>query len=262
MRLFVFFALLGSALASPNRIIGGSVTNVETYPYMSNMQGSYWGIWWNQECGGSLITSTAVLSAAHCFYGDRIPYWRVVLGSSLAHSSGTVHTVSRIIMHPQYIHSILNNDVAIVRLNNPAVFSNRIQLARIPGANYNLADGASVTHVGWGHTQHGGQSSEQLLHVHVNVINQQVCAARYAYLKTQPGYQDWPDINDGMVCAGILDVGGKDACQGDSGGPLAHFGDIIVGVTSWGFECAHSFYPGVSARVSHYSNWIVANASS
>ena len=99
------------------------------------------------------------------------------------------------------------------------------------------------------------------MHVHVNVINQQLCAQRYAYLKTQPRYENWPDITSGMMCAGILDVGGKDACGGDSGGPLAHFGDIIVGVTSWGFECADSFYPGVSARVSHFSNWIVANSN-
>lgn len=51
--------------------------------------------------------------------------------------------------------------------------------------------------------------SEQLRLVNVNVINQELCAARYAYLKMQPGYELWPDISDGMLCAGILDVGGK-----------------------------------------------------
>lgn len=41
------------------------------------------------------------------------------------------------------------------------------------------------------------------------MINQELCAERYAYLKTQPGFGAWPDITDGMLCAGILDVGGK-----------------------------------------------------
>ena len=99
------------------------------------------------------------------------------------------------------------------------------------------------------------------MQVHINTINQQLCAERYAYLKTQPGYEYMPQVTDGMVCAGILDVGGKDACGGDSGGPLAHFGDIIVGVISWGYPCGDPVYPGVSARVSYFSNWVVANAN-
>ncbi|KAF9418740.1 hypothetical protein HW555_004568 [Spodoptera exigua] len=264
MRAIILLAILGSALAvprNPSRIVGGTVTHIERYPYMANMQYSFFGTFFTQSCGGSLLTTTSVLSAAHCFYEDFEWQWRVVLGTSFRSQGGSVHSIQRIIMHPQYIDEILNNDVAIVRLNVPAVYSDSIRPARIPGPEYSLADGSIVAHVGWGRQWTNGPLSEQLLHVHVNVINQEVCAARYAYLKTQPGYEEWPDINEGMLCAGKLDVGGKDACQGDSGGPLAHHGDIIVGVTSWGFECGHSFYPGVSARVSHYTDWIVANAN-
>lgn len=104
------------------------------------------------------------------------------------------------------------------------------------------------------------QGAEQLQHVNVTIINQGICAERYAYLKTQPGFQNWPDITDGMLCAGLFNVGGADACQGDSGGPLAYDRTIVVGVTSWGFECADAHYPGVNARVSHYSQWIQDNA--
>ncbi|CAH0702401.1 unnamed protein product [Spodoptera exigua] len=266
MRLPILLVLLGSALAvprNPSRIVGGTETTVEEYPYMVNMQYSSSGMFaWGQRCGGSLLTSTAVLSAAHCFYEDNDWQWRVVLGTSFRNGvGGSVHTIQRVIMHPQYIHKIWNNDVAIVRFTAPAVFSNTVQQARIPGTRYNLADGSLVTHVGWGRQWTNGPLSEQLLHVDVNVINQEVCAARYAYLKTQPRYEEWPDINEGMLCAGILDVGGKDACTGDSGGPLAHHGDIIVGVTSWGFNCADPFYPGVSARVTQYTDWILDNAN-
>lgn len=109
--------------------------------------------------------------------------------------------------------------------------------------------------------QSNGPSSQQLMHVDVEIINQKLCAERYAYLKNQPGFGGWPDVTDNMLCAGILDVGGKDACQGDSGGPLAHNKDVIVGVTSWGFECAHPFYPGVNARISRYTSWITATVN-
>lgn len=65
-----------------------------------------------------------------------------------------------------------------------------------------------------------------------------------------------------MLCAGILDTGDKDSCRGDSGGPLVVTnnldvdGDVLVGITSWGYHCASEHYPGVYTRVSYHSDWI------
>lgn len=57
-----------------------------------------------------------------------------------------------------------------------------------------------------------------------------------------------------MICAGF-ENGGRDSCFGDSGGPLVING-MLVGVVSWGIECASPFYPGVYARVSYARKWI------
>ncbi|XP_053602869.1 trypsin, alkaline C-like [Plodia interpunctella] len=263
MRALLLLALVGVALAAPKsgtRIVGGESTTVEQYPYMSNMLYHLWGIWWTQWCGGSLITQTAVLSAAHCYEGDLASAWQIRLGSSFASSGGQVIPASQLVLHAQYDGRTIDNDIAIIRLSSAAVLSNSVGLARVAGPNYQLPDNTVVTAIGWGALTQGGSSPEQLQHVDVNIINQELCAERYAYLKTQPGYQNWPDVTDGMLCAGILDVGGKDACQGDSGGPLSHDSDVVVGITSWGFGCAHAFYPGVNARVSSYTQWIVDNA--
>ena len=100
------------------------------------------------------------------------------------------------------------------------------------------------------------------MHLNTNIVNHELCVERYAYLKkTDPDYADIPDVNSGMLCAGLLGQTGKDTCTGDSGGPLAHFGDIVVGVISWNYDCGDPYYPSVNARVSHFSNWIVANAN-
>lgn len=61
-----------------------------------------------------------------------------------------------------------------------------------------------------------------------------------------------------MMCARD---GNEDACQGDSGGPLVTRGrgdssDVLVGVVSWGFGCAHKSFPGVYSRVSSAYDWI------
>ncbi|XP_059046580.1 trypsin, alkaline B-like [Achroia grisella] len=264
MRAVVLLTLIGAAVAVRphwSRIVGGNPTTVEEYPYMTNMQYHLFGLLWIQACGGSLITSRAVLSAAHCYQGDRPSDWRVRVGTSYAASGGQIIAVSELITHPDYQSSTFLADVTIVRLASSAIFSNSVGVARIPGVTYVVPDGTTVTAVGWGTLAPGGPLPEQLQSVDINIINQEICAERYDYLRTQPGFQNAPRVLDDMLCAGILDVGGKDACQGDSGGPLAHQGDIIVGITSWGYLCAHHFYPGVNVRVSVYTDWIVANAS-
>lgn len=96
-----------------------------------------------------------------------------------------------------------------------------------------------------------GSPSVRLRHVQVWAVNQAVCRSRYA--------ERGNTITSNMLCTGYLDVGGRDACQGDSGGPVIHDG-VIVGVTSWGHQCAHARFPGVNARVSRFTTWIQNNS--
>ncbi|GBP00027.1 Trypsin, alkaline C [Eumeta japonica] len=288
MRVLVVLALLTSAIAvprDPQRIVGGRNTFIEQYPFLSNMQYLWDGVIWWTSCGGSLITTTSILSAAHCYdfserfskkrfrepyrsphiilifsessdfwlsdmHRDDFPWeWRVRLGSTFMSSGGTLHAISAFVLHERYhIPTRLDNDVAIVRLASPAVLSPAVGVARIGGANYLLPDNTPVTAVGWGELWNLGPQPEILQHVDIYTINQEICVQRYAYLRTQPGFQNWPEVTSNMLCSGVLDVGGRDACSGDSGGPLLHQGDVIVGITSWGYDCAHNFYPGVNAR--------------
>ncbi|XP_075974638.1 trypsin, alkaline A-like [Anticarsia gemmatalis] len=263
MRVIVFLGLLGCAIATPkstNRIVGGSPTTVEAYPYMANLEYGWLGSLFRHSCGGSLITNFAVLTAAHCVSGEPPEWFRVRLGTSFRLWGGDPYHVARYAIPPHFNVRPLDADIAVLRLTNPAIFSDSIQPARISGPNYNLPDGTPVTTLGWGSLEFGGTFSDQLQHVELNIINHTLCTERYEYLQTQPDYERFPGVTENMLCTGILDVGGKDACQGDSGGPVAHAGDIIVGVVSWGFECADPFYPSVVASVSKFTDWIVANA--
>ncbi|CAB3247832.1 unnamed protein product [Arctia plantaginis] len=202
MRVFVLLILLGAAIAVPtttNRIVGGSPTTVKSYPYMANMQYGWLGTAFQQACGGALITRDAVLSAAHCFVGDPVPWWRVRLGTSERSSGGVIHNVVKIIIHPHYDIKPSEADVAIVRLTTKAVYSSTIAAVRIAGAYYHINDGTPITAIGWGQLEVGGVSPNQLQHVQLDVINLELCAERYAFLKTRPGFSDWPDVTPDTV---------------------------------------------------------------
>ncbi|XP_013133133.1 PREDICTED: trypsin CFT-1-like [Papilio polytes] len=255
MQLSVLLVALGLAVATavprnPQRIVGGSVTTIGQYPFGASLLYSWGGTTYWQACGGSILNNRAILSAAHCFLGDTANMWRIRVGSTNANSGGVVHNTNRIIMHPNYDPRNENNDIAVLRSSSNFVFNNNVRAASIAGSNYNLADNQVVWAIGWGATSFKGPSSEQLRHVQVWTVNQNTCRQRYAARRV---------VTDNMLCSGWLGVGGRDQCQGDSGGPLIH-NNVVVGVCSWGHECALANYPGVNARVSRYTSWIQSNA--
>ncbi|KAI5644993.1 trypsin domain-containing protein [Phthorimaea operculella] len=242
-----------SVLAASNRIVGGSLATVSQYPFAASLLYSYNLVTYSQSCGGTLLTKNTVLTAAHCIYGDLANQWRVRLGSSWANTGGYIYTLGFIRYHEKFNPSTLDNDVAVLITAQTIAFVNgAVQPASIAGTNYNLADNQAVWAIGWGSTSVGGGGSEQLRHVQIWTVNQSTCRSRYNEL-------GW-SVTDNMLCSGWLDVGGRDQCQGDSGGPLVH-NNVIVGICSWGNQCALPRYPGVNTRVSKFSSWIVANAS-
>ncbi|XP_045449181.1 trypsin, alkaline B-like [Melitaea cinxia] len=255
MRALIILALglvVATASTSASRIVGGSVTSIEQYPFAAALLSSSTGLFFGQSCGGTIINNRSVLTAAHCFNFNSQPFqWRIRVGSTNYNSGGVLVTVNMIIRHGSYNSGTGDNDVAIMRIDGAFNFNNNVRAAQIAG--YNPADNALVWVIGWGVLSSGSSvPSVQLRHVQVYVVNQATCRARYDELGGRR-------VTDNMICSGVLDVGGRDGCQGDSGGPVLH-NNIVVGITSWGRGCAQPRYPGVNARVSRYISWIQNNS--
>nr|XP_049692556.1 trypsin, alkaline A-like [Helicoverpa armigera] len=254
----VIIALLASLVAAAavptsQRIVGGSATNIRQYPsavallYAPNIIFAY-----KQECGGTLLNRRSILTAAHCPYLDPPSRWRVHVGSSHPTYYGTSYGFIRFIYHPNFNVNTRDSDIAILRTASNVEMSALAQPAGIAGANYNLGDNQVVWAVGWGRTQpNNAVGSSQLQHVQIWTINQAICRQRYAAASRT--------ITDNMLCAGVLDVGGRGQCNGDYGGPLYH-NNVVVGISSFGIGCDHPVYPGVNVRVSRFTQWIVNNA--
>ncbi|MGW4868735.1 S1 family peptidase [Streptomyces chartreusis] len=234
-----------TAEAADSRIVGGSTTTTSAYPFMMQITDASQ----NQFCGGTLVSATKVVTAAHCMVGESNSRVRVVGGRTyLNGTNGTVRRVSDIWIHPDYQDVTRGNDVAVLTLSTSMSYTPASYVGSSDTGVY--AAGTTARILGWGTTSSGGSSSNQLRTATVPTVADSSCASSYG--------SDF--IASDMVCAGYTS-GGVDTCQGDSGGPLL-IGGVLAGITSWGEGCAQAGHPGVYTRLTTFSDEVTEQVGS
>jgi len=129
---------------SQDYIIGGDEAKEHEHPWQVGLE-----TWWNRGpvCGGTLISSTHVLTAAHCTVHsgteEKLPVSsiKVLLGEhNVADREINKVDVAEIINHPDYkfkgktnkFKEHLLNDYSILRLANPVPFTKKVSPACLP----------------------------------------------------------------------------------------------------------------------------------
>ncbi|WP_051311834.1 serine protease [Zooshikella ganghwensis] len=222
------------------KIVGGEDAIRGEFPFMVSLQ-----IYNNNHfCGGSVIASRYILTAAHCVASYSVQSIVVGKHATYNNNGATTIRVKRQIVHPQYDAYYLYNDVALLELENDIPYKYKpIQLANEYITSTYAGQGMYTTVIGWGDTQ-GTGNPYVLQKVDVPITSTRIC-------------QNAGGIYSN-ICAG-LPQGGKDSCQGDSGGPLfikTNNGFYQVGIVSFGSGCAQPNRPGVYARVANFKLWI------
>jgi secreted trypsin-like serine protease len=235
------------------RVIGGTNVSAGTYPWFARAtQGGFARDAYG--CGGSLISAEYVLSAAHCIADDMWDGFQIgalcdpfTSGNNCGQAM-EYFGVRSSTRHPNYDNDTSYNDFVLVRLNG----SSSITPVDIDSANisngYSNGKGNLWT-IGLGNTStnyYYPVFPDRLKHVELKYVSNQSCCTTYDY--------SCSEMTSNKMCAADP---GQDSCQGDSGGPLYDSSSQkLVGIVSYGVECADPNYPGVYARVGSQMDWI------
>ncbi|XP_012881187.1 PREDICTED: acrosin [Dipodomys ordii] len=249
----------------PVRIVGGQPVQHGAWPWMVSLQ-----IFMSHNsrryhaCGGTLLNSNWVLTAAHCFDNRKKVYdWRLVFGAQeIEYGSNKPvkaplqeRYVEKIVIHEKYNVVTEGNDIALLKVT-PAVTCGRFIgpgcLPHFKAGPPKVPQTCYVT--GWGYIKENApRPSPILLEARVDLLDLDLCNSTQWYNGR---------VTSTNVCAGYP-AGKIDTCQGDSGGPLmckdsADSPFVVVGITSWGVGCARAKRPGIYTATWDYLDWIAS----
>ncbi|XP_006874880.1 PREDICTED: transmembrane protease serine 11E-like [Chrysochloris asiatica] len=230
---------------SGNKIAGGMDAEEGEWPWQASLQEGK-----IHRCGATLISNSWLVTAAHCFVRTNDPKkWTASFGLLLSDPE-TQRSVKDIIIHENYHYPAHDNDIAVVHLSSPVLYTSNIRRACLPETTSKFLPNSNAVITGWGTLKSDGTSPNILQKGLVKIIDNKTCNNNMVYGGV---------ITPGMLCAGFLE-GRVDACQGDSGGPLVSANSkgtwFLAGIVSWGDECALPNKPGVYTRVTYYRDWI------
>ncbi|XP_018325670.1 trypsin-7-like [Agrilus planipennis] len=225
------------------RIVNGEPAKMGEFPYFALL---YKLISTNRNtlCGGAIISSYWVLTAAHCL--DSNPQKIFAIIGVTSKELVTKENVNRVVLVKKYENT--DYDIGLVKLGRELIFSKYVQPIYLPESDYEIESNAPGVVMGFGKTDpHGTKTSNVLRKLSVRVAPQDECFDGIVGESFSEHYLCTYNTNNGP-------------CLGDSGGPLVLEDDLLAGVMSSGPEvCANPSVSILYVNVAHFREWIEYN---
>jgi len=267
--------------SSSNRMLNSNSVQKNRYPWMVSLRWKR-----NHVCGGSLINSRWVLTAAHCVeicgknycVNVQLSDSQVIIGD---HDKDNMNgqeikmNISEIIKHPDYTRNhpkddtlALDHDVALLKLSKDVDITSdthrNIRPICLPDNVDQIYIGWNTIVTGWGYSDLQGNSPSILQEINGTVVPNREC--EWAWSNQSMSWERML-MPKNKLC--VQHPTGQKVCSADSGGPLItkqpnHDGVTagqnyeLIGVVSFtNGECADDgYYKGGFARVTEHMNWI------
>ncbi|KAK0062678.1 trypsin-1 [Biomphalaria pfeifferi] len=257
-------------LAFPSeKIIGGQPAVIGEFPWtaMLLLDGRL-------ICACVILDDRHAITAAHCLSrlvgGEIIEVLagRYQYNLTLKEEGNQRVKVTSYKQHEVYDYRYLYNDVAMLTLSTPLLFTAFVTPACLPprGDNPEL----SCTVAGWGTISSRLILAPQvLMKVKLQTYNKTECFNTFKDT-SQPQGSLGLYLTDGNLCAANGLLGGQDSCSGDSGGPLMCLKKssdnvlryYVFGIVSGASDCARPGEPGLYSNLLYYMDWIETNLRS
>ncbi|EDW91239.1 serine protease grass [Drosophila yakuba] len=225
-------------------MIDGSDAGIFAHPWMVSVM-----VMNKSQCGGSLITSRFVLTAAHCISKDfmnvRLGEYDIQHPMPICDNYVCKPRAFNVDVDMKIVHSDARNDIGLLRMNKSVIFSDYVRpICLLVDAPVGRVPAFNVT--GWGRNSNGEQQ-HRLQIAHLYEFPKERC-------------RNFNQVLDASyICAGSSH---DDSCEGDSGGPLSairRYGGrrrvFQYGVVSAGIRSCKGL--AVYTNVTHFTDWIL-----
>uniref|UniRef100_A0AB38ZEN4 Venom S1 protease 22 n=1 Tax=Oncocephalus sp. TaxID=2944721 RepID=A0AB38ZEN4_9HEMI len=243
----------GWANRAKGRMIGGKEYARFEYPFTVGVAYSTYPT--RPHCGGTIITSRHVLTAAHCTVNAVGPIGMyITLGEHERGMTPGAYTikVDRLIQHPGFHPILLQNDISLLVVNNHLLMSSVVGPACFPTRSIEELAGTHVRILGWGADRVGGPMKFRPQKLDTRVVDKYTCN------------RVWPHHVSANPVTQLCTISkNKTPCQGDSGGPVVSLNPetnryYLVGIVSFGSQCKDN-KPSVQTLVSAFKDWIMGH---
>ncbi|XP_073833443.1 serine protease SP24D-like [Musca autumnalis] len=226
-----------------SRIVGGATASEGQFPHQVSLKFLN-----NHNCGGSILTSTYIVTAAHCVMLGKPPVkipaqlLSIRAGSRDVDEGGQFVRVSEVKVHPLYDGQ--DYDIAVLKLARPLQLNDKVKTIAL--AKRDPPTGVPILTSGWGMTKNGGNTTKYLQYNTLMALRREDCS-RVMYR-----------VHESILC--LAHANNNGVCKGDSGGP-ATYKNTLVGVTNYISGGCGSYNPDGFASVAYFREWLRNNTN-